>query len=190
MVVGLRSNFGLSLLLAAGTVVASALLAAVVAHRRRAAGRPWFAPVARVLAGGAVVVILVTTALPSRFAIESDGDLVLSLGRAGLGDWRQFFDDPVSLASIELVANVALYAPVAFTMVLGWYRLRSAVLPACLALSIGIEATQFLVLGRVGALDDVVLNVAGAGLGYGAAQLLIHFGSRWHISSKVGGGQA
>ena len=187
---GLRSNFGLSLVLAAVTVIVSVVVAAAAARRRHAAGRTWFDAAARVLAAGSVIVVIVTTALPRRFAIETDGDLVVQLGRAGLGEWRRFFDDPVSLASIQLVANVVVYAAVGFTMVLGWYGLRGWVLPACLALSVGIEAIQFLVLGRVGALDDVLLNMAGAVLGYGAAELVAHTGfGRRATSGTANGGE-
>lgn len=169
--IGLRSNFGPSLALTAVTVVVALIAAAIVARRCHHAGLPWLDAAARVLAWGSVAAVIVATALPRRIGIETGGDLVLELGRAGLGDWRRFFDDPLSLQSIQLVANMLLYAAAGFTMVVGWYRLRYRVVPICLALSVMIETAQFLVLGRVAALDDVLLNVAGAALGYFAAEV-------------------
>ena len=71
-----------------------------------------------------------------------------------------------------------LYAAAGFTMVAGWYRLRYGVVPICLALSVMIETSQFLVLGRVAALDDVLLNVVGAALGYLAAEVFTRLGFR------------
>jgi hypothetical protein len=180
---GLRSNFGPSLTLTAITVVVSFVVAAAVARRRQLSGRLWIEQAARVLAAGSVIAVIVATALPRRIGIETDGDIVLALGRAGLGEWRRFLDDPLSLASIQLAANVLLYVAVGFTMAVGWYRLRRRVLPICLALSVAIETTQFLVLGRVAALDDVLLNMAGAVLGYLAAGVVVRHGLRRRVSA-------
>lgn len=176
--IGLRSNFGPSLVLVV-LLAGMASAAAIVAARRAVAkGRSPVVAAARALAVGAVAATVVSTALPRRWAIESDGDLVLDLGRGGLGDWRILFVEPASLASIQLVANILLYAAVAFTLTLGWYRYRRWVVPSCVLLSVLVEAVQFSMLGRVAALDDVVLNGAGAVTGYLVAMTLIRL-RRW-----------
>ena len=171
--IGLQSNFGPSLVLAAVVALSTSLAALVVAWRRHAAGDPWQAPAARVFAIGAIIVVIAATALRRRFGIDTDGDLVLRLGRAGLADWRVAFRDPGSLPAIQLFSNVLLHAPVGFGLVLGWRRLRHLTVPIiCLGLSIAIETIQFFALGRVAATDDVVLNVSGAMIGWLAARLL------------------
>jgi len=133
-----------------------------------------------------VVATVVATALPRSLAIETDGDLVLQLGGGGLGEWRNLFNDPPSLASIEWAANILLYVAVGFTMVVAWFQQRRFVLPACLLLSVLIEIAQFLVLGRVGALDDVLLNMGGAVIGYLAAVFLFAVGDRRHTQHVRG----
>lgn len=173
--IGLRSNFGPSLVLV-GVVFLVSVVGAAVAARRAAAGHAPLRAAAQALTAGAVAVTVLATALPRRLAIETDGDLVLRLGGGGLGDWSVLFDDPASLAAVQLVSNVLLYAAVACTMTVGWYRRRRYVVPACLALSIMIEAAQYSVLGRVAALDDVVLNGAGAVVGWLAATALVRSG--------------
>ena len=174
--IGLRSQFGPSLVLVA--LIAAIALPFVwsAARRASATGGSLSGAAARVLAGAAVMATIVATALPRTFGLETDGDLVLGLGRGGLGEWRILFDDPTSLASIELLANVLLYVAVGFTATLGWFRQRRFVLPACLALSVLIEAAQYGLLGRVAALDDVVLNGAGALIGYLAAVAIVGSG--------------
>lgn len=164
--IGLRSQFGLSLFLVAIVVTTAVLAAAVAAARAPAGGGAKRTAAARVLAAGALTVTLVATALPQRLGIATDGDLVFRLGAGGLGNWRILFEDPTSLASVELVGNVLLYTAICFTLTLGWYAHRWLVLPVCVALSVLIETVQYLVLGRVAALDDVVLNGAGAAVGH------------------------
>lgn len=174
-VLGLQSNFGPSLVLSLVAFSLASVGAVLVGRNRMRESRPWLAPVARILTAGAIAVVVLSTALPDRFELSRDGDLVLQLGRAGLGDWRRALGDPSSLPSIQLFANVLLYVPVGFGMVFGWYHRRHLVLAACLALSVAIETVQLLALGRVAALDDVILNLAGAAAGYGAATMLLRF---------------
>ena len=66
-----------------------------------------------------------------------------------------------------LVGNVLLFLPLGLLMPVLWRRerLRDALL-AGLALSLGIEVVQ-LVLGRFLDVQDLLLNVLGAGLGWG-----------------------
>lgn len=170
---GLRSQFAEELVAAAVIAVLTTVVGVGIAWRERRASRAWLPAVARVLAVGAVAATIAATAMPTRFGIETDGDLVLQLGRGGLGDWRVLLRDPLSLSSIQLVANVLLYAVVACAAAVGWFGRRRYVIPACIALSVGIELIQWLLLGRVGTLDDVVLNSAGAILGYLIAVLLL-----------------
>lgn len=168
-VIGLRSQFALSIIVVLVVGIVAVAATSISVGRARSAGLPWIASAARIMAAASVVTTLAATAMPRRLAIEADGDLALQLGRGGLGDWSILFNDPTSLASIALLGNVLLYVPVAFTTVVGWYRWRRLVLPVCLALSIGIEMVQYLALGRVAALDDIVLNMTGAVIGYVAA---------------------
>lgn len=166
--IGLRSNFGLSLVLAGLAAVIGVVMAIVVGRRARAAGDTWGGPVARVLTVTAIVIVVVSTALPSG-GISFDGDLVLELGAGGLDQWRRAFADPWTLSAIQLWSNVLLYVPVGFGFVFGWFRRRHLAPLVGLALSIAIEAVQFLLLGRVATIDDVLLNTGGALIGYGVA---------------------
>jgi hypothetical protein len=175
--IGLRSQFGPSLVLIALVALVAGAAALTAARRRRAAGRSGGVAAARVLAVGAVVVTVVATALPRRLGVETDGDLVLRPGKGGLAGWRTLFDAPTSLASLLLVGNVLLYAAVAFALTLGWFPNRRLVVPVCVGLSVLIEAAQYGVLGRVAAIDDVILNATGAGIGYLAA-MAVH---RWSV---------
>lgn len=70
-------------------------------------------------------------------------------------------------APTEQVFNVLLFLPLAALAVLAWPRWRPvAVWVACVAVSVGIEATQALVLtDRVPSVRDVLLNSTGAAIG-------------------------
>lgn len=126
--------------------------------------------------------IVAATAMPFADGFRFDGDLVLAPGGAGLGDLDQFLADPASLAGILLVSNIALYVPLAFFAVIGFHQRRHLVLVGCLILSLMVEATQFLLLGRVAATDDVILNMTGAALGLVAALALIGRSTRVRAS--------
>jgi hypothetical protein len=167
---GLLSQFGFNLALAAAVVVLSGAAASIVAVRRRREGRPRWPAVARVLTAGAVPLILVTTALPNGWPIRwvPGGDLVLEPGTGGLRTWATDLSEfPQTLASILLVANVALYVPLAFFAVIGWGgRYRGRILLGCLVLSLTVELVQYAGLEGVAATDDVLLNMLGAVSGY------------------------
>lgn len=79
-----------------------------------------------------------------------------------VGDWG-------SVAFLNLAANVALFMPLGFLAPLAGERLRRlrSVLVMAVMVSLAIEVSQFLI-GRRADIDDVILNVAGAGIGYGA----------------------
>ena len=78
---------------------------------------------------------------------------------------RRALDNRGGATSINLVGNVIMFVPVG--ALVAWISRRGRVLAATsvgLLLSVAIEATQ-LSLGRVGDIDDVILNTAGAFLG-------------------------
>jgi len=67
----------------------------------------------------------------------------------------------------QLIGNLLLLAPIGFLLPIVVPRLRwRGVLLWCLALTVGIEITQWLMnAGRQADIDDVWLNVAGAAAG-------------------------
>ncbi len=77
-----------------------------------------------------------------------------------------------SVAFLNLAANVALFVPLGLLAPLVSERFRRprSVLVLSVWVSLAIEVTQFL-LGRSADIDDVILNVVGAGIGYGARVL-------------------
>ncbi|MBY5161275.1 VanZ family protein [Nitriliruptoria bacterium AS10] len=141
-----------------------------------------------VLLLGSVAVVLAATALPHGWppALASDGDLVLRPGGGGLQDLPVLWDDPRSLAALLLVLNVVLYVPVgAFArLALPDHGARALLIP--LVLSVAVEAWQFVGLGRVGSLDDVLLNLAGATVGWFAARLVTDARGRSHLVGQDG----
>lgn len=74
-----------------------------------------------------------------------------------------------SVAFLNLAANVALFVPLGFLAPLAGERSRRlrSVLVLGVTVSLFIEVSQFLI-GRSADIDDVILNVIGAGIGYGA----------------------
>jgi VanZ family protein len=63
------------------------------------------------------------------------------------------------------VANVLLFAPLGIALALGGVT-RARSLALALSLSAAVEVTQLFVSGRTASVEDVVLNVLGALLGY------------------------
>jgi glycopeptide antibiotics resistance protein len=99
--------------------------------------------------------------------------LALSFGDAGgtglnltpFAEIRRVLDSPGERQYLNVVGNVAMFVPVG--ALLAWLLQRWRVVSATVigvGLSVGIELTQ-LSLGRVGDIDDVILNSAGALLG-------------------------
>jgi glycopeptide antibiotics resistance protein len=64
--------------------------------------------------------------------------------------------------NLLLLLPVGLLGPIAFPVLNGWLR----VFIAALALSVAIEFAQLWIPNRMADVDDVLLNVAGAMLGY------------------------
>jgi hypothetical protein len=134
-------------------------------------------PTSRVLAVGSAMVIGAAMGLPLSWPPrwEGLGDLVLQPGRGGLSDWRVLFDARESLAALLLVANVLLYIPLSLFATFAWPTARSRILLGCLALSLLVELVQLILLARVASVDDVLLNMAGAVIGYLVALGLLRY---------------
>ena len=80
-------------------------------------------------------------------------------------------------ALAQMLANVALFAPLGVLSPLRWRRIDSypAVVAFAVAFSVAIEVTQFaLGGGRQTSITDVILNTTGAVLGYSVLRL-----ARW-----------
>jgi VanZ like protein len=159
-------HFGPSAALSIAVVVGTGLLALRTWFRCRRAGGPVLAPLARVLAVGSALLIIVTTAIPVDWPPHRDGlgRLILFPGREGLGFLDHSGDKPRDLPSLLLVANIAIYAPLAYFSTIVWGHV-ARVFAACLVLSVTIEAIQYLLLDRIAATDDVILNMLGAATG-------------------------
>lgn len=78
-------------------------------------------------------------------------------------------------AFMNIVGNLALLAPLGFLLPLFWRyfdRARHTILFAA-GLSLSIELIQ-LVAGGVTSVDDLILNTAGAAIGFALSKLLLH----------------
>jgi VanZ family protein len=175
---GLLSQFGDSVGAVLVVMSVSAVVAAVVAIRRARSGYKWLSPVARILTAGSALVVAAATATPFSSGFSPDGDLVLAPGGAGLGDLDQIVADPTSLAAILLLSNILLYVPLAFFAAISFHPRRHLALVVCLALSLAAETTQYLLLERVAATDDLILNMVGSLIGYALASMLFRRSSR------------
>jgi glycopeptide antibiotics resistance protein len=69
---------------------------------------------------------------------------------------------------LQLVGNVILFAPLGFLAPLRWHRLDSIlrVVVVSAALSVLIELLQLGLPGRQTSVTDVIMNIAGATIGY------------------------
>lgn len=97
-----------------------------------------------------------------------------------LGDVLPVFDDRPDVALFQLAGNILLLAPLAVLVQarFGWAKPVSRIVLAAFAVSVSIECLQvWQGAGRVGSLDDVVCNTAGAAI---AAWC----GSRWRNRAK------
>ena len=182
----LFSQFGDSIWAVLVVVFASAVVATLVAIRRANCGDPWQPTVARILTVGWALVIVAATAMPFPNGFDSDGDLVLAPGGAGLGDLNQIVADPTSLAAILLLSNILLYVPLAFFAAISFHPRRHLALLVCLALALAVETTQYLLLGRVAATDDLILNMVGSLIGYALASMLFRRSSQAGASAGPG----
>jgi glycopeptide antibiotics resistance protein len=112
------------------------------------------------------------------------------------GEWRPF----VSMWRIavesgdglyQLGGNVALFLPLGLLLPLVWEPMFSRLAPTLIVgfgASAAIELAQLTVVdGRVGASDDVILNVSGVFVGWLLWRLLVHVFGRKETSTAVGG---
>lgn len=126
------------------------------------------------LAVGSAIVVVIATALPRHWPPRfAPGDLELELGRGGLAAWRVLYENPNSLSAVLLLANVLLYIPLGVFAVVGWPRHGFVVWMGCVALSLGVELAQLVLLDGVASTDDVILNVGGATLGTLAGAVIV-----------------
>jgi glycopeptide antibiotics resistance protein len=72
------------------------------------------------------------------------------------------------VGNLLLLMPVGLLGPIAFPSLSGWLR----VLVVALVMSVAIEIAQLWIPNRMADVDDVLLNVAGAMLGYAILSLL------------------
>ncbi len=135
------------------------VLLALIAALRRAGWRR----TATGLAGGALLVALAVTLWLTLRPLALDGPVQRTLYLdpiEGAWGWR-------SIAWRPVVANIVLFLPVgALAAAVWWRRPLLAVWLGCVALSVTIEAVQYLVpTGRVANAADVLANATGALLG-------------------------
>ena len=73
------------------------------------------------------------------------------------------------ISFINLVGNVLMFIPLGIFVPLLWQSLRKwwLSLPVCAAVIIAVEALQFITSRGSADIDDFILNMLGAALGYG-----------------------
>lgn len=141
-----------------------ALLAAVPALRRRDHARA-VQVASQLLLAGAVLAVLAATLLGTSSGQRSL-NLVPGAGIAGS------FDSTRGAAG-NIAGNVALFVPLGFLTVTALRRRPLAVALLGAALSVVIEAVQFVSAQRWADIDDVLLNTLGAVLGAVAALAVV-----------------
>lgn len=147
---------GAALVVATTVVVALVLVAT---DRRR------HLPALAVVAS--VVLVVVATALPTHWSVESGADLRLVPGHGGLGKAGRQLVGGSPGAAVELFAlNGLVYLPVGAALACRWPSRWRLLVVVPLAVSTGVETVQYLALDRVAATDDVLLNVGGAVVGW------------------------
>lgn len=109
-----------------------------------------------------IPVVLVVTLWPTHFLLRAKPRVVRGI------EWLQARDlaDWLSWTRLEVLANVAMFVPLALLLVfvLGARRWWFAV-ALCVALSLGVEVVQHFLPGRVASVRDIVANGIGALLG-------------------------
>jgi glycopeptide antibiotics resistance protein len=159
-------------------LLAVLLLLVLVAALRRAG---WRRTATALTAGALVIAVAATLWLTLRpLALDGPAQRTLYLDPIeGAWGWR-------SIAWRPVVANVVLFLPVgALAAAVWWRRPLVAVWLGCIALSVTIEAVQYLVpTGRVANAADVLANATGALLGVLVATGL---GTRPRPDARVAG---
>ena len=122
-----------------------------------------------------LVIVAAATIVPlQKDAVSGTGGVSLIPGTTTIGCYRRMTGTPVELVicNMQLVGNILLFAPLGLLLPLVSRRFASfrAVLVVAAPTSMSIEAIQYLQksLGAMRSvdIDDVILNVVGALLGY------------------------
>jgi hypothetical protein len=156
---------------AAVTVAALPLAALVVwalAHRRRATGAT---PASAWRTSLAEVGIVYGTAPPVWMIMLPGSRAGTTPGRVSLVPLRDLFTilthDGPATATLQIVGNLLVFAALGFFVPMRFAALASTrrILVLAASCSIVVETAQYVLrLDRVSSVDDVLLNVAGAGL--------------------------
>jgi glycopeptide antibiotics resistance protein len=129
-----------------------------------------------------LVVVAALTIVPLQpRAVSGVGIVSLIPGRTTFGCYRQMTGTPVEvvICNMQLLGNIALFIPMGLLLPLVWHERRSALatISAALAGSVTIEVIQYLQqsmgMKRSVDIDDVILNVVGASIGYLLVRLLV-----------------
>lgn len=88
---------------------------------------------------------------------------------------------PFGDVGFENLANIALFVPLALAFPLLWPRWRWWTVPAGIALSVGIELTQRVLMPwRSSSVEDVICNSLGAAIGFSLGLVIVW---RWGAPS-------
>ena len=122
-----------------------------------------------------LVVVAALTIVPLQpRAVSGTGLVSFIPGRTTIGCYRQLTGTPVEvvICNMQMLGNILVFVPMGMLLPLVWHRPRSALatIGAALAASVVIEVIQYLQqsmgMQRSVDVDDVILNVFGALIGY------------------------
>ena len=148
-----------------GVAVGGVVLAVVYGIHRKRHGKgtpfPWGKTVLYFLLAGYLAVLGYATLL--RF-FDGWREISFHPFRA----WREAWNDFSFKSWANVLLNVALFVPAGFLLPLQWKGLRkgSRAIPACFALSLGIELLQLAFARGVCDVDDLIANTLGGALGF------------------------
>lgn len=153
--------FGDGVLLALPLVAVVGLATLVVLVRRRHEGRRTLRALGAGILVAGLVLVAATTLLP--VIAGAPASVNLTPGET-IRNYLRFGDDLLSARNLGL--NIALFVPIGLGLAL-WRRWGPGrTVPVGLALSVVVEAAQYVFpLGRAVDVDDVVLNTVGTALG-------------------------
>jgi glycopeptide antibiotics resistance protein len=114
------------------------------------------------LLGGLVLTLQPAHPLPGQ--VVDDNLIPLHTVRIYLANLGSWFWMRNALGNLGLLLPIGLLGPIAFPALDRWWR----VFLVALAISAAIEVTQLWIPDRSADIDDVIVNVAGALLGYAA----------------------
>lgn len=163
-------------------VLLAVLVVLILTAALRLAG--WRRTATALVAGALLIAVAATLWLTLRpLAVDGSAQRILYLDPVeGARGWRTIAWRPV-------IANVVLFVPLgALAAAVWWRRSRVVVWLGCVALSVTIEAAQYLVpTGRVANVADVLANATGALLG---VLLTAGLGTRPRAVAPAAGGHS